>query len=326
LGAAAAGKIVLVSSDGPARLDKYKGAIETGAAAFIFHSSQPGLLSPTGSIEKDLPALGLAYEHGARLKRLLANGPVRARLSIQARVYPATAYNIVAEIPGTDPEQGWILAGGHYDGHDIAQGAQDNAAGTAVLLEATRLLAPMQSHLQAGIRFVFFSGEELGLYGSYAYAREHAAQLSTARLIFNVDVVGMGMPLVLQTQASPALADYFRSLPLGDLDAALNNGQGSFIMNSDHFPFSLAGLNGVWAVTSQPPSGHGWVHTAADTLDKVDLRLLRQTAGTTARLLLRMAAEPALLPRGCRPPEEVKKLVTEAGFEKALRFKGKWPF
>jgi hypothetical protein len=326
LGLAAAGKIVLTSSEGPSRLDKYRGAIEAGAAAFIFTNGQPGLLAPTGSIEKDLPAIGLAHEPAARLQRLLARGPVRARLFIDSRVQPATARNIVAEIPGTDPEAGWILAGGHYDGHDIAQGAQDNAAGVVVLLETARLLAPLRAHLQAGIRFVFFSGEELGLYGSYGYAREHADQLAEIRLVFNVDVVGMGMPLVLQTQASPDLADYLRSLPLQELDAIVKDGPGTFIMNSDHFPFSLAGVSGVWAVTSPAAPGPGWIHTAADTLDKVNLRLLRQTAGTTARLLLRMAADPACLPGGLKPPEQVQKLVTEAGFEKALRFKGKWPF
>jgi Iap family predicted aminopeptidase len=325
-GLSAAGKIVLTSSAGPSRGDKYREAIEAGATAFIFSSDQPGMLAPTGSIDQDLPGIGLAYEHAARLKRLLAAGPVRARLSIQARVQPVTARNIIAEIPGTDPGEGWILAGGHYDGHDIAQGAQDNAAGTAILLEAARLLTPLRPHLKAGIRFVFFSGEELGLFGSYTYARVHAGELGQLRLVFNTDVVGMAMPLVLQTQGSPELARYLRSLPLQELDATVNDGPNSLIMNSDHFPFSLAGVAGVWALTSVPPTGHGWVHTSADTLDKLELRTLRQTASTAARLLLRMASEPAGLPRGCKTPEEVKKMVVEAGFEKALRFKGKWPF
>ncbi len=326
LGSSVAGKIALTSHDGPSRQEKYQRAVEAGAAAFVFCGGQPGMLAPTGSVEKDLPAVGLAHEHATRLRRLLEAGPLRAHLSLKARVLPVTARNILAEIPGSDPAAGWILAGGHYDGHDISQAAQDNAAGTVVLLEAARLLAPLRSHLKAGIRFVLFSGEELGLYGSYAYAHDHAGELDKIRLVFNADVVAMGMPLVLQTQASPELADYFRTLPLRELDATVNDGPGSFIQNSDHFPFSLAGLSGVWAVTSPAPAGGGWVHTSADTLDKLELRTVRQTASTVARLLLRMASHPDRLPLVRKSPELVQKAVTDAGFEKALRFKGKWPF
>jgi Zn-dependent M28 family amino/carboxypeptidase len=232
----------------------------------------------------------------------------------------------VAEIPGTDPSQGWILADAHYDGHDIGQAAQDNAAGTAVLVEAARLLWPLRRHLKAGLRFVLFSGEELGLWGSYAYAQAHADEFDNLRLILNADVVAMAMPLVLQTQASPELADYLRRLPLGELDATLNDDPKAFIMNSDHFPFSLAGLAGIWAVTSAAPPSGGWVHSAADTLDKIELRVLRQTASTMARLLLRMAVAPEGLPRGRKSPEAVQKSVTEAGFERHLRWIGRWPF
>ena len=144
--------------------------------------------------------------------------------------------------------------------------------------------------------------------------------------MFNADVVGMAMPLVLQMQSSPQLADYFRGLPLVDLDAVVDDGPKSFIMNSDHFPFSLAGVSAVWAVTSMPHAPQGWVHTAADTLDKVDPRILRQTAGTVARLFLRMASDAGRLPRGQKSAEAVQQALKEAGFEKSLRASGKWPF
>jgi hypothetical protein len=326
LGAAVAGKLAFNSADGVARGEMYRGAAGAGAAAFIFSSGQPGMLVSTGSVIGDLPAIGLAHETKARLLRRLVAGPLRARLTLTATVHPVTAANIVAEIPGADPSQGWIVAGGHYDGHDIGQAAHDNGAGAAVLVEAARLLAPLRGQLKAGLRFVLFSGEELGLWGSYAYAQAHAAEMESIRAMVNVDVVAMAMPLVLQTQASPQLADYLRGLPLGQLDATLNADPKAFIMNSDHFPFSLRGVSSVWAVTSGAPPGTGWVHYAADTLDKVDPRLLRQTAGAVTRLLLRMAAEPEALPRGCQPPADVQAAVTAAGFESALRWIGRWPF
>jgi Zn-dependent M28 family amino/carboxypeptidase len=136
----------------------------------------------------------------------------------------------------------------------------------------------------------------------------------------------MAMPLVLRTQASPELAVYFRGLPLAELDAVVNDGPGSFIMNSDHFPFNLAGIPAVWALTSHPAPGTSWGHTAADTLDKLEPRILKQTAAATARLLLRMAARAEDLPVGHRSAAEVQRVVSEAGFEKSLRATGRWPF
>lgn len=313
-----AGKIVLTSSDGPGRSEKYRSALQAGAAGFIFASTRPGQLALTGSVHGDLPAVGMAYEPAARIRRALKAGPVKAHLSIDACVKTVTARNIIAEIPGTAPEAGWILAGGHYDGHDVAQGAQDNGAGAAVLMEAARLIAPLRSHLKAGIRFALFSGEELGLYGSHAYAKTHAAELDQVRTVFNADVVGQAMPLVLQTQASPELAAYFRTLPLETLDAVVDDGAKSFIPNSDHFPFSLAGLTSVMAVTSLPATDGHYVHTAGDTLDKLDPRVLRQTAATVARLLLRMAMEPDALPYKRRTPEEIEALLRASGLENEI--------
>ena len=320
------GKIVLTSSDGPGRGEKYAAAREAGAAAFIFANASPGFLAPTGSIADTLPAVGLAYEHAARIRRLLKYGPLQAKLTIQAEVKTVTARNIVAELPGNDPDQGWVIACGHYDGHDICQGAHDNAAAIATLVEAARLLNPLRDQLKMGIRFVFFSGEELGLYGSYAYARQHAAEMDEIRLVVNADVVAAAMPLVLRVQSSPELAAYLRSLPLDALDCTVFDGPGAFIQNSDHFPFSLAGVQAVWALTSHAPNGRSWGHTAADTLDKVEPRLLRQTAASLTRLLWRMASEPDAVPRGRKPSEQVKADVIAAGFEKSLRAAGNWPF
>lgn len=322
----AAGKIVLTNSEGLGRMEKYMAAVEAGAAAFFFGSDQPGMLAPTGSISKSIPAAGLSREHAAHIRRLLVKGPVRARLVLTSSTRPGIARNIVGEIPGNDSLQGWIVACGHYDGHDICQGAGDNAAGTAVLMEAARLLAPLREHLQAGIRFILFSGEELGLYGSYAYAATHADEMDIIRVVFNVDVVGMAMPLILLPQSSPDLSAWFKTLPLEDLDVKVNDSPKAFIMNSDHFPFSEKGVQAVWAVTSSPGSGGNWGHTAADTIDKLEPRLLRMTGASATRLLLRMSANAESLPKGRKTPEQVKQSLIEAGFEKSLRFKDHWPF
>ncbi len=131
---------------------------------------------------------------------------------------------------------------------------------------------------------------------------------------------------MLLPQSSPELTAWFKALPLEDLDVKVNDSPKVFIMNSDHFPFSEKGVQAVWAVTSHPASGGGWGHTAADTLDKVELRLLRQSAAAATRLLLRMSADAESLPKVRKTPEQVKQSLIDAGFEKSLRFKDHWPF
>ena len=325
----AAGKIVLTNSEGINRMDKYAAAVEAGVAAFFFSSDKPGMLIPTGSTgnpSKTTPAAGLACEHATRIRRLLARGPLTAHLVLTSHAQPGVARNIIGEIPGTDPSQGWIVACGHYDGHDIAQGAIDNATGTAVIMEAARLLSPLREHLQAGIRFILFSGEELGMYGSYTYVAAHQDELGSLRVIFNADIVGLAMPIVLLSQASPETVAWLRTQPLKELDVTVDDNPRVFIMNSDHFPFSEKGIQGFYVATSHPAGGGAWGHTIADTLDKLEVRELRQAAVASSRLLLRMAAGADTLPKVRRTPEQVKQLLLDAGFEKSLRFKDHWPF
>lgn len=335
LGEGVAGKAVLVHARGPHRLEKYAQAIAAGARAFLFTNARPGMLIPAGSVglgepEKELPSLGLSLETGTYLQRLLARAtedggePVRVRISVGGGPQQVTARNIVGELPGTDPEAGWIVACGHYDGHDIAQGAQDNATGTAVVLEAARVLSGLRSHLRAGVRFVLFSGEEMGMYGSEAYVRDHPDELDQIRAVFNADIVGLGAPLNLMVQNSAELAEYLRGLPLAELDAEVHDSR--LVPYSDHFSFTLAGVASLMAVTSSPGEGRGWGHTAADTLDKIELRELRQAAAATARILLHMAASPESLPAERTSAESVQEALRAAGLEEPMRVRGAWPF
>ena len=329
LGDSVAGKAVLASAEGPHRLEKYARACAAGATGFVFASAQPGMLIPAGSLgmgqePAHVPGIGIAFETEALLRRCLQDGQVRVRLSAAGRSQQVTAHNVVAELPGSDPDAGWIVVCGHYDGHDIAQGAQDNATGTAIVLESARLLAPLRAHLRAGIRFVLFSGEELGMFGSQAYVRAHADELDRIRAVFNADIVGLAAPLVLMSQNSPELAAYLRQLDLSGLDAQVVDAR--LVAYSDHFSFTLAGVSSLMAVTSSPGSGRGWAHSAADTLDKLELRPLREAAATTARILLHMALQPEGLPERRRSTAEVRDALVAADLEQPLRLQGRWPF
>lgn len=98
--------------------------------------------------------------------------------------------NVVAEKPGMDPAAGIVVIGAHLDSTSpsastLAPGADDNASGSVAVLTAAELLAPY--HFDATIRFVLFTGEEQGLWGSAAYAQSVADQ--DIRSMLNLDMV-----------------------------------------------------------------------------------------------------------------------------------------
>src|SRR5204862_8226338 len=84
-----------------------------------------------------------------------------------------TAYNTIAEIPGTDKKDEVVMLGGHLDSWHAATGATDNAIGCAVMMEAARILKAIGVKPRRTIRVALWSGEEEGLLGSLAYVEEH---------------------------------------------------------------------------------------------------------------------------------------------------------
>ena len=114
----------------------------------------------------------------------------------------ATVNNVLAYLPGKTDE--YIIIGAHYDhlGYgnvdslapsqigQIHPGADDNASGTAGVLELARLLAPRKGQLQRGILFMDFAGEELGLLGSAEWVKEPTRPLDKAVAMINMDMIG----------------------------------------------------------------------------------------------------------------------------------------
>ncbi len=125
-----------------------------------------------------LPAIELAQEDYRRLVRLAKTGPApEIAITVAARYDESTlrAENVVAEIPGSDPKAGFVMAGAHFDSWIAGDGANDNGAGSVTVIEAARLIAKLGVKPKRTIRFVLWSGEEQGLLGSRAYIEQHLA-------------------------------------------------------------------------------------------------------------------------------------------------------
>lgn len=324
------GKIVLVSSANPPmysrnvhRLEKYSRIVQAGAVGFVFAGDEPGQLAQTGAlpIGAPIPGVGVSRETGSALTRALQAGPVRVRLRVAGNTHPIVAYNVVGELPG-EQARPWLIACAHLDSHDIAPGANDNASGVAAVLEAARVLA-LEGALPLPARFIFFTGEELGLFGAYRYAATHQAELSEVRFVLNLDTVGGPGRLTLFLQGWPELLSRFQ-----DQAQAINPESmvvDRLVPYSDHFPFTLQGVPSAMVASWSGGSGRGWGHTAADTVDKVSPGSLQAAAAFTARLLLHLAADPEPWPPH-RTQEEVKMLLQKEGLEEVMRLEGRWPF
>ena len=123
-----------------------------------------------------LPQITVAAEHYNRLVRMTEAGEkLRIAVDLQAEYLAKNlmAANVVAEIPGSDLADELVMLGAHLDSWHSGTGATDNAAGSAVAMEAVRILRALDLKPRRTIRVALWTGEEQGLLGSKAYVTEH---------------------------------------------------------------------------------------------------------------------------------------------------------
>ena len=137
-----------------------------------------GVLGTQTTASNAIPSIVLAAEQYNMLARLASGGqPVELRVELRTRYYeddPKT-YNVIAEIPGTDPalRDEVVLLGAHLDSWHTGNGATDNGDGAIAAMEAMRILAALKVQPRRTIRVALWSGEEQGLLGARAYIAQH---------------------------------------------------------------------------------------------------------------------------------------------------------
>ena len=330
------GKAVLIDDRNPPsgphyhRLHKYLFALEAGAGAFLFAHTAPGMLPPTGSLafnhskplNQTIPSVGLASEVAAELREWARRSPVSIRLTLDNTLARGRDCNVVADLKGKKASDRLVIICGHYDGHDIAQGAGDNASGTAAVIEAARLLAPLKDSLKCTIRFVLFGSEEMGLVGSHCMADRLASTPEPIRFIFNLDCVGSNGRLTFMLQNCSELESFFLA-QAADMhsDIRINTHVVPF---SDHFPFVMLGYPAAFVATAGDGT-RGWGHTSADTFEKVSAETLMKVGMHTARMALR-TAQTRKWPVRPKKPGRIEQLLKKHHMKELLEFEGHWPF
>ena len=277
-----------------------------------------------------LPGIELAAEDYRKLTRLAKRGEVRIEIDSRVHFEDAdhNAYNVFADIPGEDPHAGYVMAGAHLDSWVAGDGAADNGAGSAVIMEAARILASLGVHPKRTIRFALWAGEEEGLLGSGAFVEKHIAHRPAPTDPVEADLPPYFSVDTYPVQTLPGFADltgYFN----------LDNGSGKIrgIYTEGNFavvpifrewlaPFSSLGAN---TVVAEPTGATDHVflsrlglpafqfiqdpldyetrvhHTDLDTFDHLRPLDLRQASVVLATMLMAAANSEKPLPRKLVP-------------------------
>jgi len=321
------GKIVMVNSGNPEgmtrylhRSEKYQRSVMAGAVGWIFMNHYPAYGPPTGGISPIVPAIGISYEDGMYLARLLdGKEPVRLRLETKCKNLDVDTWNVVADLPGAGGTDEWVVYGAHYEGHDIAVGALDDATGAAVVMEIARILAKERGSLERNMRFILFGAEEIGLHGSRAYVGDHPELMPKVRFMLNFDAAGRAGRQGFCVHGWPALDPFFKEI-IADIgvDLPLYSRVGPY---SDHWPFLLEGIPTATMgdpEEAQRRGGRGFGHTKFDTVDKANLRAMRECVANATVAAMRLCNADDW-PVEHRSQDEIDGIIEDAGIHETVR-------
>jgi len=267
-----------------------------------------------------VPTLRIRFEDADRiLRKRLKRAHVVVKVSHEWR----KSQNVLGVLPGTEKPWEVVTVGGHYDSVWGGYGAQDNAGGSAIVMELARVFAARGS--KRTIRFATFGCEEVGLRGSTAHVenllKAHAkhrpgkgdgwklrrSPLEEQRLMLNVDLQGLLMgENYCPVGGPPELAAACRLLS-SEAGPAFRFDEECY--SSDNAPFAHAGI---------PTASFGrlgvelmWAHTPADTLDRCWPESLQPIGDYLETFLTRYVAEAKAFPFKREIPEAHRKKVEE---------------
>jgi Peptidase family M28/PDZ domain/PA domain len=226
---------------------------------------------------------------------------LRATLAIDVETTHATVNNVLAYLPGKTDE--YVIVGAHYD-HlgrgtfdslapsqigQIHPGADDNASGTAGVLELARILSPLKGQLHRGVLFMSFAGEELGLLGSAAWVKAPTKPLDKAVAMLNMDMIGrindnkvyiggVGTGSTLQKILDQARGDSPLKFEISQSGYASSD-HTSFVTKRIPVLFFFSGL-------------HSDYHKPSDTWDKINPDSAVSLLNIVTRVTLDLASDP----------------------------------
>jgi aminopeptidase YwaD len=304
------GKVALIQRGGFTFYEKAKNAEEAGAVGVILYDNVDALVpvSPSlGGNEVSIPVVAVTKVEGEALLEAMQSAEVAASLTVQS-FGNQTSQNVIAVKPpkrNKGKDTGIVYVTAHYDSVPQAPGANDNASGTAVLLELARIMKGLPTDQE--VRFVFFGAEEIGLVGSRYYVSQLSSEEVERSLAnFNMDMVGTKWEPATQlyvnvVDGEPNRVWQFASAAgerLGNDSLFLNQGG-----SSDHVAFYEAGIDAANFIRREPVTARlePWYHTPEDTIDKIDPDRLEQAGHLVGAAVYDLTRID--VPRGKKKPE-----------------------
>ena len=273
------GKIALVQRGQVFFRVKVANAAAAGASAVIVYNDRPGPpQAGTLAEPSQIPAVMISQDDGQRLVEVLRAGAGRVRLNVSTIVERRMSQNVIGIKRGTRTPNEIVVVGGHADSVKQSPGANDNASGTAAVLEAARLLA--QTPTARTIHFIGFGAEEIGLVGSRFYVQNRTGTIVG---MVNMDMVGRGPMQVGNSGGDTSILDLAERVATR-LDIRVS----TFRLReaaSDHSSFEQAGIPAVFIHTGDDEA----IHTPADALNRVNPQLIAQAASLAAGIARELA-------------------------------------
>jgi carboxypeptidase Q len=269
--------------------------------------------SRTAGAPRTPPAVYLITEHYGRIFRTVSKGvPVKLEVDARVRFYDSPAdrqgFNVVGEIPGTDPvlKDQVVMLGGHFDSWQGGTGATDNAAGSATMLEAMRILKLLNLPMKRTVRIGLWGGEEQGLIGSRQYARRTFTDTLTGQpndahrkfqAYFNVDNGG-GAIRGIYLQQNDSIGKIFKQwFDVGFKDwgpFGINRGNTG---GTDHQSYDGVGLPGFQFVQDGLDYSSRTHHSNMDVYEKLIPNDMMRNSVIVAAFVYQAANRDRLLPR-----------------------------
>jgi hypothetical protein len=279
--------------------------LEDAGALGVVHSSWSndyGVNKIFGTSLRRIPTLDLSCEDYGLIFRMSRNNQnPRLRVTAQSEYLgEIPVFNTIAEMKGTQPNE-YVMLSAHFDSWDSSSGSTDNGTGTIVMMEAMRILKLAYPNPKRTILVGHWSGEEQGLNGSRAFARDHPEIVTGLQSLFNQDngtgrVLNIGMAGL--AGAGPLFQNWVAKIPT-EISSQINLGiPGSPSGGgSDNASFICAGAPAFGLGALNWGYGTYTWHTNRDTFDKVVFDDLKNNATLTAMLVYLASEEPQRMPR-----------------------------
>jgi Zn-dependent M28 family amino/carboxypeptidase len=272
-----------------------------------------------------VPVVSMTAEDQGQLERYIARGLApRVHFNVQNTFSsgPVESANVVGEIRGRENPEQVLVVGGHLDSWDLSEGATDNGMGSSCALGAADAIMRSGMKPRRTIRFVLFTGEEQGLDGSFAYVKQHQAEMANHLGSLILDN-GQGPVRSFQLGGRDDLVEAFKPFASALAEIREVKVDDKVEDGTDTLPFSMAGLPGI-NMDQDSPEYKYTHHSAADALEAIKPDVLAQDATLMALTAYWIADRPERFASPWSAEKTVKMLVGQHQ-DAMLKAFGLWP-